>query len=114
MSETYKNLVFTTHAWERRNDRAITLDMVYQAVMAPDKKFPGKQKNTIKFIRTVQGRRLHVVAQPIENNHWLIISVWVRGEDDRPPLAWQLITLPFKILFWIIAQFFNLIAKKVR
>ena len=100
MSHIYKNLVFTKHAWERLNDRSLNKDSIHQTVSFPDKTFHN-QKN-FKFIRTIRGRKIHVVATPIENNKYLIISTWVRGEKDKEPFIWQLITLPFKITWWIL------------
>jgi len=95
MNRTYKNLVFTKHALNRLDFRAITQDAIYQTVSNPDKSF-ANQSHT-KFIRTINDRLIHVVAKPIKNRQWLIISVWVRGEEDRVPLIWKLLTLPFKL-----------------
>jgi hypothetical protein len=101
----YHHLVLTTHAQDRLQQRAISLDAVEAAVVHPDKKYPGKQAGTTKFIKTINGRRLHIIAQHLpDKDQWLIISVWVRGEDDRPSLAWQILALPFKILWWMISK----------
>ncbi|HCR81089.1 MAG: hypothetical protein UY13_C0002G0391 [Candidatus Pacebacteria bacterium GW2011_GWB1_47_8] len=95
MDRTYKNLVFTKHALERTSGRVLTQDAIYQTVTAPDKTFLS-HGNT-KFIRTVNNRLIHVVATPIENHQWLVVSAWVRGEEDRESLVWQLLSLPFKL-----------------
>lgn len=110
MGETYKNLVFTNHAWARVQDRSVSRDAVYLTVSFPDKTFHNQ--DNYKFIKTVNGRKIHVVATPIENNKYLIISTWVRGEDDREPLIWQLITLPFKLSWWILKTIWSVFAKK--
>jgi len=68
MDRTYKNLVFTKHALERTSGRVLTQDAIYQTVTAP-----------------------------IENHQWLVVSAWVRGEEDRESLVWQLLSLPFKL-----------------
>lgn len=102
MNRTYKNLVFTKHALERLNDRVLTQDTIHQTVTSPDKTFPSKS-NT-KFIRTMSNRRIHVVAAPIENNQWLIVSAWVRGEEDREPVVWQLIAFPFRMIGKILQK----------
>ena len=81
MKRSYKNLVFTKHAWERLSDRSLTKDAVYQAVSFPDKTFHNQ--DNYKFIRTLRSRKIHVVATPIEENKYLVISTWVRGEDDQ-------------------------------
>lgn len=110
MSETYKNLVFTKHAWERSQDRSLSRDAIYQTVSFPDKTYHNK--DNFKFIRTINNRKVHVVATPIENNKFLIISTWVRGEEDKQPVIWLLITLPFKILWWTIKTIFHAFIKK--
>lgn len=109
---TYHNLVFTKHAQERSRQRGITLDAVEAAVLNPDQKFVGKQPGTTKFIKTIKDRRLHIVAQYLSDEHkWLVISVWVRGEDDQAPLSWQLIVLPFKLAWWVIKRVYKLLRK---
>jgi len=100
MSETYKNLVFTKHALERTSDRSLSKDVIYQTVSSPDKTFHNK--SNFKFIRTISGRKIHVVATPIENNKFLVISTWVRGEEDKESLMWQIISLPFRLVWWIV------------
>lgn len=107
MNKNYKNLVFTNHAFDRIKGRVITQDAVWQAVKNPDKKF--KQGSSTKFIKTVNNRKIHTVANYLsKENKWLIISVWVRGEDDKLPLTWRLITFPFlltyKILIWLLKR----------
>ena len=109
MNHTYKNLVFTKHALERLSGRVLTQDTIWQTISAPEKSYPGK-KNT-KFIRTINDRLVHVVAAPIANQQWLIVSAWVRGEEDRASLMWQLITLPFKFLWWILQKLFHSLQK---
>ncbi|HEX7018041.1 MAG TPA: DUF4258 domain-containing protein [Patescibacteria group bacterium] len=101
----YKNLVFTKHALERLNDRTITAEAVQRVIQAPDKKFDNG--GSTKFIRTLDDRKYHVVASYLKQEHtWLIISVWVRGEDDQQPLIWQLITLPFRFGWWLVKKLF--------
>lgn len=104
MKRSYKNLVFTKHAWERLKDRSLTKDAIHQTVSYPDKTFHNQ--DNYKFIRTIRGRKIHVVATPVEDNKYLVISTWVRGEDDKLPLIWLLITLPFKIVWWILKTIF--------
>lgn len=109
MNRTYKNLVFSKHALARLSDRILTQDAVYQTIQSPDKTFP--EKDSTKFIRTVNNRRIHVVAVPIENQQWLIISTWVRGEEDRVPFVWQLITLPFRFILYVGKKGWNYLKK---
>jgi hypothetical protein len=109
MNRTYKNLVFSKHALGRARDRTLTQDAIYQVIQSPDKKFVNKD-NT-KFIRTINDRKIHVVATPIENQQWLVISAWVRGEDDRLSLVWQMITAPFRLIWWLSKALVNQLKK---
>lgn len=37
----------------------------------------------IEFIRTLKGRKVHVIANYLEDqDKWLVKTTWVRGEDD--------------------------------
>lgn len=99
----YRGIIFTKHALERLASRAITKDMVVQAVLQPHKTYQASKKNTFKFIKTIDNRKLHVVASKTPDlGKWLIVSVWVRGEDDALPFVWQLLTAPFKFVWWIL------------
>ena len=100
---TYKNLIFTNHAFDRLSLRSITQDAIWQTITYPEKKYP--QDQTTKFIKSVQDRRLHVIASWLtKENKWLVVSVWVRGEEDKEPVVWQLITLPFRLIWWLIKK----------
>lgn len=99
MDKNYQNLVFTNHALERIGLRSISQHHVQQVLADPDKTFPSDKPEQIKFIRLLHNRTIHVVAKHLsDQNKWLIVSVWVRGEDDPVPLMWQIITFPFKII----------------
>ena len=99
MDKHYKNLIFTDHALERMRLRTISQDQVRQVLAHPEKTFPSNKPEQIKFIRNLSHRTIHVVGKYLEDQKkWLIISVWVRGEDDPIPLMWLVITVPFKII----------------
>lgn len=108
MNKEYRSLIFTDHALERIDSRSVTQEMVYQAVVSPTKKYPSDK--TTKFIRMVHQRKVHVVAQYLKDEHkWLVISVWVRGEDDQAPIAWRIITFPFWLVWILVKWLFRLI-----
>jgi len=95
------------------SQRSVSVDAVYQAVANPDKQFPEKGSKAIKFIRTVGARTYHVVALwKAPEKSWLIISVWVRGEDDKESLIAQIILLPFKLIWWILKQLWRVVFTK--
>ncbi len=101
------NIVFTKHASERLKDRSIAEDYIKRTIEHPDKKI-HQDDNNWKFIKTIKGRKVHAVATYLEKEKkWLVISVWVRGEEDKLPIVWQLITLPFKLIFWVIKRLFR-------
>ncbi|MBU0578902.1 DUF4258 domain-containing protein [Patescibacteria group bacterium] len=111
MDKHYQNLVFTTHALDRLKLRTISQDQVQQVLSHPEKTFPSDKPDQIKFIRTLNQRTIHVVAKHLnDQNKWLIVSVWVRGEDDPIPLTWKIITFPFKI----IAKIANIILSYIK
>lgn len=78
----HNTVVFTKHARERSGLRSVNDDMIIQVMRNPvqtQKVEDGK----IKFIGKVMGAKVHVVSKPIvEENKWLVITIWVRGEDD--------------------------------
>lgn len=111
MSPVHRSIIFTNHAWQRLSDRTISADMVVETISHPDKTFP--QDGSTKFIRTLRGRKVHVVAERNPNTkQWVVISTWVRGEDDKVPLIWQLLVLPFKLLWWVIKKVFSAAVKR--
>jgi len=96
------NFILTKHAKERMQDRGITQDMVRLALKKPDQTLPGDDPSKVKFIRTIDRRRTQVVATLLPSKQWLVISVWVRGEDDRVPFVWLILSAPFKLGWWLI------------
>jgi len=78
----HKTVVFTKHARERLDLRRLSEDAIIQVMRKPNttqKLDEGK----IKFIGEVMGSKVHVICRPIlEENKWLVISLWVRKEDD--------------------------------
>ncbi|MBC7814566.1 MAG: DUF4258 domain-containing protein [Burkholderiales bacterium] len=87
-----KNAIFTHHAQERMKLRRISDDMVLNAISKPDRREQEDDGDT-KFIKTISGRPLHVVAAHLpDEKKWLVKSVWVRGENDPQPI-WKRILL---------------------
>jgi hypothetical protein len=112
MKNSYKNIVFTKHALERMNKRSISKDKIWQVINNPDKtlnKSSNRTKGvTKKYLKELSGRSYQVVASYLkQEKKYLIISTWVRGEDDKQSIIWILITLPFRIILWILKKIFN-------
>lgn len=82
----HKNVIFTKHALERMKLRRITPDMVVKAIKSPEQQEKEDDGDT-KFIKVINKRNLHVVANyQTDEKKWLVVSTWVRGEDD--PAWW--------------------------
>jgi hypothetical protein len=99
----YHGFIFSTHARERMQQRAISYDDVVATLSQPERSHPQGKANTVKFYRTINQRPLQVVATLLPGQHkWLVVSVWVRGEEDRASLLESLALLPFKLLWALI------------
>lgn len=102
----YRGFIFTKHALERLDKRGVTKDMVVQVLQSPSETKPTGKRNTTKFIKIVHDRLVHVVATHLpQENKWLVVSVWVRGEEDEASLAWRILTVPFKAIWYLIKRF---------
>jgi hypothetical protein len=84
-------IILTTHAVERMWQRRISENMIDQTVKKPDGKRREVDGDT-QFHRTLNRRKIHVVAKPIERGDWLIKTVWVDGEKD-PNVLWKLLVM---------------------
>lgn len=83
----YGGFIWTNHVLERIKQRGLTQADVLAVLKNPAKTFPGHKNGSVKFIRTLGGRRIHAVAVLNEDDKkWVVVSVWVRGEEDR--LSW--------------------------
>lgn len=84
---------------------------VERTVSQPDRLHPGKKSGTIKFIRSLYGRQHEVVAKRLEEqNAWLVLSVWVRGEEDHNWVA-DIFTGFFRVLSWLSKTLWRVIKK---
>lgn len=99
----YKQLIFTNHAMDRMEQRAISPDAVWRVLQHPSRTLQESKPNTTRFIRTLGDRTYHIIGTYLpKERKTLIVSVWVRGEQDREPLVWQLLTAPFRLIWWAI------------
>lgn len=93
-------IILTNHAKERLRKRRMSLLGIEQTILTPD--YVKEQDRQVKkFIKQQGTRRYEVVAtyKP-RQQAWLVLSVWVRGEEDRPAWGWRLLSLPFKLVGW--------------
>jgi len=79
---THKTVVFTKHARERMNLRNIGEDMIIQIMRNPSQTFDADD-GKIKFIGKAMGAKIHAICKPLpDENKWIVITLWVRGEND--------------------------------
>jgi hypothetical protein len=102
------SIILTKHARERLKLRWINEDVIESVLRSPDRTEPGSKPDSVKFIRTLNGRQIQIVGTYLKDQgKWLIVSAWVRGEDDPVPLVWQVITAPVKLALWLIKKLFK-------
>jgi len=107
--------ILTKHARERLQQRWISEDVIASVLRSPQRTEPGTKPGSTKFIRTINGRQIQLIGSYLkEEDRWLIVSAWVRGEDDKAPLMWQLITLPFVGVWKLSVWIFKLIASSTK
>ena len=104
MSISRSQIIFTKHALDRSQQRYVTQEKIEQVLQNPDKTIQiGGGKS--KFTRVIDQRHVQVVASYLSNeDKWLVISAWVRGEEDSAPVLDQLIGSFAKGLVWIVRQ----------
>ena len=77
-----ETVVFSRHARERLDLRRMGEDMIIQVMRAPEKTYK-QDDGKIKFVGKDMGAKVHAICKPIpDENKWLVITLWVRGEDD--------------------------------
>lgn len=104
-------MILTNHAQERLRLRHLAASDLEEVLKDPDKKF--NNRDNVKFIKTVDGRRIHVVANfDARKKDWVVVSAWVRGEDDPQPLLWRIIVgsvkYPALFVWWLIKKLWQL------
>lgn len=87
MSIQKSQIILTKHAISRGKQRYVTQNRIEQTLMYPENSFLIEEEKT-KFIRNIDGRQFQVIATYLpKENKWLVISVWVKGEEDRHSLT---------------------------
>lgn len=77
------DVVFSNHALERMDQRAISKDTVLLAIRKSERTYPEADGDT-KFLLRVTGGNIHVVCKPLpDENKWLVKSVWFRSDQER-------------------------------
>ncbi len=91
-TDEHPGVTFTTHALERMKLRNIYRYEVKNTILDPEKMVEDED-DKIKFIgkELSLNRSYHVVAKFLaDENKWLVISAWIRGEEDDGSLStWE-------------------------
>ena len=94
---TYKKVIYTNHATERRVVRRVSKNAIKQTIANPDATEKEDDGDT-QFKKTVNGRKIHAVAKPLpDQKAWLVKTVWVRGEDDPNVIVKLLLTVLVRV-----------------
>jgi len=97
------NIIWTKHARERTRKRSIPESTVVDVLLHPYKIYPAKSAGSYKFLARQNDRHLHVIASPNKEQQWIIVSVWVRGEDDS---RFWLEELVGSLVEWVLRKLF--------
>lgn len=86
-------VILTNHVLDRAKLRKMDLDEIKMTITNPLKSFPtttNDNQPARRFIKNCQHRRYHVIAvYTPEQNAWIAVSAWVRGEEDPKPILIQ-------------------------
>lgn len=110
----YGNMIWTDHAVERLKKRHISQADALKVMANPTKTFPGKKPGTVKFIRTINDRRIHLVGKLNEQKQWVVLTAWVRGEEDRDDVVVRIVKWIFSMIFKILKALIKLIGDLIR
>jgi hypothetical protein len=104
-------IVLSKHALQRARLRKMELYAIEQLILHPDQKF-SLGENKFKFHKNISNRHYQAVATYLsKEDKWLIISAWIKGEEDQLPFIWLLISAPFRLLWWLLLNFFQLLGQ---
>jgi hypothetical protein len=98
MQREHKNVIFTDHAMQRLKRRRISQDMAVNALRKPDRK-QDEDDGKVRFVREINGRNVQIVARYLDDDQqWMVVTGWVRGEED--PRRWwvHVLLLPWVVL----------------
>ncbi len=112
MSIQKSQIIFTKHALSRSQQRYVPQDKIEQVLLWPDKTF-SLEDNKTKFIRVIDQRQFQVIASYLaKEDKWLVISAWVRGEEDSKPIFDQLLEELGGGLLWFFKQIIGIFRQK--
>ncbi|MCA9372851.1 hypothetical protein KC921_02000 [Candidatus Woesebacteria bacterium] len=112
MSISKSQIILTKHALSRGKQRYVSQERIEQALTNPDKTI-NLEDNKTKFVRVINERQFQVVATYLpKENKWLVISAWVRGEEDRQSLLESILLSIGKLILWPFKKLFSLLFRR--
>lgn len=112
MSIQKSQIIFTKHALSRSQQRYVPQNKIEQVLQYPDNTI-SLEDNKTKFIRVINQRQFQVIASYLaKEDKWLIISAWVRGEEDSKPIFYQLLESFGRGLLWVVKQIVGIFRQK--
>ena len=105
-------VIFTNHSLNRLKDRHIDQQDIISVIQHSDR-VVRLEKSKKKFIKQINDRNIQVVATYIKpEKKWLVVSVWVRGEEDRAPLVWQILVSLAQVIKFVLSSVYRVIFKR--
>lgn len=98
----YGGIIWTNHAIDRLQKRNISQYDAVKVINDPDKTMLGKSDNSLKFIKTINGRQIHLIGNKNDNKEWVIVTAWVRGEEDKHGF-------PENVIYWLVGALWKLV-----
>lgn len=81
----YKELWWTTHAWERMRERGLTANDVWACWKSPDTTRKAAAKGAWVYHRATYKGRVETVVTKNSSGDWVVISCWLRGKTSKNP-----------------------------
>jgi hypothetical protein len=95
MNNSYRGLIFTNHALQRLHEREISQGDAWVAFHNSDQSRYAATKGAWIYYKTINGRKIEVVAKKNDRNEWVVLSVWAKPtfgqEHKKTPWLWKLL-----------------------
>ena len=100
-------IVYTDHAHERIGLRRLSKTSIEQTIRHPDRVQKIENGET-KYTKRM-GSKLYQVVVKIDHQQEaiIVVSAWIRGQEDPPDYLWKFITLPFRLIRWLWRLLFS-------
>jgi hypothetical protein len=103
-------IILTDHVRRRMRLRGISEGDISLALRESDRRFSSGDGRE-KFIKYLDREPLHVIAKRNSVGDWVVLSAWIRGQDDPLPLWWRAIRLPFLLLWHLLVLLLSNVRK---